>query len=159
MPKLAREELVVKCDTREQADYIVAWAGEGIDVPYQHESTKRIYFRYYGGLQPDFSKANPNMFPQYKRIDFAEQFPEYEQEVSEVKEPELNLTQCVHLSAENAQDLLSETHYEYAVLTNATESAKKQIAEFEQVLTQIKIDAMKLGSRDLARLIKALKEI
>lgn len=48
---------------------------------------------------------------------------------------------------------------EYAVLTNATESAKKQIAEFEQVLAQIKIDAMKLGSRDLARLIKALKVI
>lgn len=48
---------------------------------------------------------------------------------------------------------------EYAVLTNATESAKKQIAEFEQVLAQIKIDAMKLGTRDLARLIKALKTI
>ena len=48
---------------------------------------------------------------------------------------------------------------EYAVLTNATESAKKQIAEFEQVLAQIKIDAMKLGTRDLARLIKALKAI
>ena len=48
---------------------------------------------------------------------------------------------------------------EYVVLTNATESAKKQIAEFEQVLAQIKIDAMKLGTRDLARLIKALKTI
>ena len=48
---------------------------------------------------------------------------------------------------------------EYAVLTNATESAKKQIAEFEQELAQIKIDAMKLGTRDLARLIKALKVI
>ena len=48
---------------------------------------------------------------------------------------------------------------EYAVLTNATKSAKKQIAEFEQVLAQIKIDAMKLGTRDLARLIKALKTI
>ena len=48
---------------------------------------------------------------------------------------------------------------EYAVLINATESAKKQIAEFEQALAQIKIDAMKLGTRDLARLIKALKAI
>ena len=48
---------------------------------------------------------------------------------------------------------------EYAVLTNATKSAKKQIAEFEQVLAQIKIDAMRLGTRDLARLIKALKTI
>ena len=48
---------------------------------------------------------------------------------------------------------------EYAVLTNATKSAKKQIAEFEQVLAQIKIDAMKLGTRDLARLIKALNAI
>ena len=46
-----------------------------------------------------------------------------------------------------------------SVLTNATESAKKQIAEFEQVLAQIKVDAMGLGTRDLARLIKALKAI
>lgn len=144
MPKytkeeLAREDIVVKCNNKKQADYIVAWAGEGIDVPYQHESTEMIYFRYYGNFKPDFSEANPNKYPQYIRIDFSEQFPEYEQEVSE-SSPEPIPT-------------------EYAVLTNATESAKKQIAEFEQVLAQIKIDAMKLGSRDLARLIKALKEI
>lgn len=144
MPKytkeeLARELIVVKCNNKEQADYIVAWAGEGVDTFYQQYSLENIYFRYYGRFQPDFLKANPNEFPEYTIIDFAEQFPEYEQTASE--------------------PALDPIPTEYAVLTNATESAKKQIAEFEQVLTQIKIDAMKLGSQDLARLIKALKEI
>lgn len=144
MPKytkeeLAREDIVVKCNNKKQADYIVAWAGEGIDVPYQHESTEMIYFRYYGNFKPDFSEANPNEFPQYIRIDFSEQFPEYEQEVSE-SSPEPIPT-------------------EYAVMTNATENAQAQITAFETAMTELKEKAMRADSRELKRIVKAIKEI
>lgn len=143
MPKYTKEELhekriVVKCNSQEQADYIVGWIGNGVEKNGYNADYGDIYCRNWSKVRTDFY-SEEFCISNYTMIDFAEQFPEYEQTVSEPTPASIPT--------------------EYAVLTNATESAKKQIAEFEQVLAQIKIDAMKLGTRDLARLIKALKAI
>lgn len=144
MPKYTKKELhekriVVKCNNKKQADYIIDWIGNGVEPDGYNADYGDIYCRNWLRFRTDFYLEEFCIHNDYTIIDFAEQFPEYEQTASE--------------------PALDPIPTEYAVLTNATESAKKQIAEFEQVLAQIKIDAMKLGSRDLARLIKALKAI
>ena len=140
MPKYTKEELhekriVVRCNNQKQADYIIDWIGNGVEINGYDADYGDIYCRNWSKFSTDFYSEKFCISNNYTMIDFSEQFPEY------------------------GKTMPASIPTEYAVLTNATESAKKQIAEFEQVLAQIKIDAMKLGTRDLARLIKALKVI
>lgn len=139
MPKYTLQELkdksiIINCPTKTMADKVCNTLKITANSPWDEMSN--LLWVYYHESKPDFF-PNDYLFSPSKIIIPASEF-----------------------FLEDAPESTPEPiPTEYSVLTNATESAKKQIAEFEQVLAQIKVDAMGLGTRDLARLIKALKAI
>lgn len=134
LQELKDKSIIINCPTKTMADKVCNTLKITANRPW--DEMNNLLWAYYHESKPDFF-PNDYLFSTSKIIIPASEF----------------------FLEDEPKSTPASIPTEYAVLTNATEAAKKQIAEFEQELAQIKIDAMKLGTRDLTRLIKALKVI